>query len=34
MKTRGMMRTVVVMPKEVMAIDPHITDGHLPLRPP
>jgi FtsP/CotA-like multicopper oxidase with cupredoxin domain len=29
----GMMRTFVVTPKEVMAIDPHITDGHHPLQP-
>ncbi|HEV7828680.1 MAG TPA: multicopper oxidase domain-containing protein [Pseudonocardiaceae bacterium] len=29
----GMMRTFVVMPKQVMAIDPHITDGHHPLHP-
>jgi hypothetical protein len=28
-----MMRTFVVMPEQVMAIDPHITDGHHPLHP-
>lgn len=30
----GMMRTFVVMPKEVMALDPPITDGHHPLHTP
>lgn len=29
----GMMRTFVVMPKQVMDIDPHITGGHHPLHP-
>jgi spore coat protein A len=29
----GMMRTFVVMPKQVMDIDPHIVGGHHPLHP-
>lgn len=29
----GMMRTFVVAPKEVMALDPHVSDGHHPLHP-
>jgi o-aminophenol oxidase len=27
----GMMRTFVVVPEEVMELDPHITEGHHPL---
>jgi o-aminophenol oxidase len=29
----GMMRTFVVMPEQVMKLDPHVSDGHHPLHP-